>query len=330
MLALTGFLFLMSCGSSAENQQQRIPEAYKNPFVAPLTQLIEQSPDNPQNYFDRALALAKLQADSLAIVDFYKAIEMDSSNLAYKKAFADFLFEIKNFNQAKHFYEEILNAKPQDPKTELALLQTYINLKDREAARKLWTYMYQAAPKDPAVAYFEAELDLLDQDTAKAIQTLDALLARIPDMYEALFLKGNIYAAQNNVLAVRFYEKAFLLDTLDVLPLEMIGDFFHNNNQFDKALEYYRKAVRYDNTYAYAFYKSGLVYALLDSTDKALNNFDLALQNDVRFIDAYLQKAKLLLSKGRIAEAKMVYETALKFDPNNTEAISGLKKLQST
>lgn len=322
-----GFL---SCGNEPKQEVDQTPEAYRNPVVSPITHLIQLAPEEPKNYFDRAQALAQLQADSLAIIDFKKAISLDANNLGYKLAYADFLFEIKNFSEAQYIYRQILDANPNDFTVGLSLLQSHLHLSDVHAAQETLHFLEEKSPGNPILTYFQAEVKLLEKDTTQAIKILDKVLSEHPNLYAAVFLKGEVMAAQNNGTAVQYFEKAFQLDTLDVLPLELIGDFFRENNQPERALEYYRKTVTHNSTYAYGFYKTALVYRQLDSADKALSNLDLALQHNVRYVAAYLEKASILLQAGRKDEAKSMYETALQFEPRNAEALAGLKSLQSS
>lgn len=326
MLAVS--VCLISCGNEPKNDVGNIPEAYRNPVVAPITALINSSPDEPKNYFDRAKVLAELHADSLAILDFKKAMSLDTGNFAYKHHYADFLFEIKNFSEAQYIYQQILDALPDNYNAGLSLLQTHLHLSDAKAARETLSIFEKRSPNDLILKYFHAEIQLLEKDTAQALKTLDDVLAQDSTLYAAVFLKGEILAAKNNGLAVQYFEKAFQMDTADVLPLELIGDFYRDNDQPERALEYYRKTVTNNNSYAYGFYKTALVYRQMDSSDKALSNLDLALQHNVRFVAAYLEKASILLEKGKTAEAKLMYETALQFEPRNAEALAGLKSLQ--
>ena len=69
-------------------------------------------------------------------------------------------------------------------------------------------------------------------DTAKAISSFLTTLQVEPDYRDAMIQLGIMYGKQGNTLALKYYDNAFRLDTLDVFPLYAKGVFFQDKNSF--------------------------------------------------------------------------------------------------
>lgn len=327
--ACCAVFLLNACGGEDANQgKNETPNAYNNPVVLPYTEMIAKDSNNVDAYFQRAQSLANLQADSLAIIDFKKAIAFDQQNVKYKMAFGDFLFEIKNFKEAAIQYDAVLQLQAKNETAILNIVQTYIQLKDAENAWKYLNPPLKTLPDNPVLNYLTAEIALVEKDTVKAMKIVDGLIVKAPKLYAAQFLKGELLAYQNQDGAVAYYEKAFALDTMDLLPIEKIGDFYKARKDYPNALKYYRKTVAKSNSYAYGFYKAGLVYQEMDSLDKAIQNFGHAINADIKYADSYLALAQLYEKKNQKDSAIKYYQLALTFDRKSEAANMALSRLK--
>lgn len=86
---------------------------------------------------------------------------------------------------------------------------------------------------------------------------------------------------------------------------------------YDKAIEYYRKATELNPKNAWTWFNLGVVYVNLKEDEKALESFakSLELKPDNAWSLAYIG---LLLSKhGMQEEALQAYDKAVELAPNN-------------
>lgn len=319
---------LWTACTNSENDVSKMPEAYKNPTVISNTAKIIDNPNDPESYYERAMSLVNIQADSLAIVDFEKAVMMDPANFKFKYRYANFLFEIKEFAKAAEQYEMLIKLDPMSEDAILGLVQTYIKLEDAKNANKYLAPPLRTMPDNAVLVYFTAEIALVEKDTTKALNILDQLLKKDNSFYVANFLKGEILAKRNQESNIQYFEKAFQTDTLDALPIEKIGDFYFERKDYGNAMKYYKQTLKIDNSYEYGFYKAGKTYLMMDSLDKALSNYNIALQSNILYLDAYIGKAEVFEKMNLADSALNMYQQALRFHPKSEKAKEGIAKLK--
>lgn len=69
------------------------------------------------------------------------------------------------------------------------------------------------------------------------------------------------------------------------------------------------------------------VYLAQGDTEKAIKEYDEFLKLDTRASDIFIERGNAYAKLGKTAEAKADYETALKYDPTNADALAGLKQI---
>ena len=94
------------------------------------------------------------------------------------------------------------------------------------------------------------------------------------------------------------------------------GDNLFQRRQYDKAIEYYTKAIKIDPDYALAYHHRGLVKAMLNLHKEALEDYDKVIDLDSNNAPAYNNRGNLKLGLGLQQEALEDYEEAIKIDQN--------------
>lgn len=115
-------------------------------------------------------------------------------------------------------------------------------------------------------------------DTTGAIGTLEKLV-QPGELTQASLRLANLYAA-----------------TLNPKTLNFCNEILAANQERNAPEPYYFKGVYYDN---------------MGQPDKALKAFDASIQSDYNFIDAYLEKGRILYKQKKYNEALKVYQLAL-------------------
>lgn len=91
---------------------------------------------------------------------------------------------------------------------------------------------------------------------------------------------------------------------------------------YKKANEYLNKALEIDRYFAEAYFSKGLLYNETGNKDKAIENFQFAVEREPEYYDGYIQLALLYAEKSD-SLALDYYDNALRIIPASYEALYG-------
>lgn len=98
------------------------------------------------------------------------------------------------------------------------------------------------------------------------------------------------------------------------------GIAYTNQGSLDKAISDYDKALEISPSYAEAHNNLGFVYYKKGDMEKAITEYDKALEIRPYYTDAHNNLARAYYNKGELANAIVEYTKAIKFDPDNSMA----------
>lgn len=146
-----------------------------------------------------------------------------------------------------------------------------------------------------------------------------ALLKNPPRYYKYMLMVGlGIYWDNKNEFdkAVETYKKAMEILDNDSTAYNNIGYALLNLNKFGEAIGYLNTAIKIDPAFAFAYNNRGFCYANLGDFEKAFNDFGKSLRLDSG--NSYLYKFRGIANKlrGNFREALNDLETAIKKNPD--------------
>jgi len=103
------------------------------------------------------------------------------------------------------------------------------------------------------------------------------------------------------------------------------GNEKFKTGDFAGAVLHYTEAIKRNPTDHKIMYNRATCFTKLMCFDLALTDCDNCIQVDASFVKAYLSKGKVLKAMGLHRKAADVYQEALKFEPNNIEALDGCR-----
>ena len=109
--------------------------------------------------------------------------------------------------------------------------------------------------KSNRLCLISEKLNILKNPT-EAIQKLKEAIELDPTNSTALHLLGTILNEQNSPECVKFYEKCLNLNNKSYLTFNGLGNFCLKTNQFEKADEYYTKAIEINPKRSAKIYKN--------------------------------------------------------------------------
>ncbi len=142
---------------------------------------------------------------------------------------------------------------------------------------------------------------------------------------------GNIYVHEKKIAEA---EKEYLeMVKADPNYTNVLGTFYANQKLYDKAISYFEDAVKKNPEDMTAIYQIGKMSALsgqkLDRGEECLKKYLVykPKENEPSHAGANMRLAQIQEKRGNKAEAKKLYEVALKQDANLKEAKEGLTRV---
>jgi tetratricopeptide (TPR) repeat protein len=159
---------------------------------------------------------------------------------------------------------------------------------------------------------------------------------------EQFLTKGEEYAAQGKFKEAKVqFEKALKVDPFyqtAKLILEVIEDLnakriesetvihffkgavYHEKGQVDKAISEYNKAIEIDPTFVWAYVNRGNVYEDNSEYDQAISEYNKALKINSKLAAAYFNRGFVYDKKGEYDKAIADYNMAIKINPKLADA----------
>ena len=166
-----------------------------------------------------------------------------------------------------------------------------------------------------------SELLLLAGDTANAIKTLEFFI--IPgELTEAGLQLANLYAETKNPKTIAFCDLMNKNDEgkRDPNPDYLKGVYYYNINDYSKALDLFNSCIKKDYTFLDAYMEKGRILYKQSKFKEAMDVYDIAIKVSNSFADAHLWKGKCQEALGQKEAAKISYQRAFAFDKTLTEA----------
>lgn len=158
----------------------------------------------------------------------------------------------------------------------------------------------------------------------------DEIISKYPNQLDALILKSDILKDQNKPAEALIYlEKAYAFAPKDKeLAYNLAYDLAEEKNA--RALTLTDTLLMQDvtETSARAYYIKATYYNISNKLTDALKNYDLAIQKDYNFLDAYLDKGKLLYNLKNYSIAFNTFQLGLKVSPTTAEFYYWIGKTQ--
>lgn len=166
-----------------------------------------------------------------------------------------------------------------------------------------------------------ASLLAMAGDTAEAIKTMELYV--IPgELTESGLQLASFYAEMKDPRTISICDAMNKNDASgkDPEPDYLKGVYYYNIDDYPKALEQFNSCIKKDYTFLDAYMEKGRILYKMNKYADAISVYDLAISVSNSFADAHYWKGKCLEALGEKAEAKISYQRAYAFDKSLTEA----------
>jgi tetratricopeptide (TPR) repeat protein len=252
-------------------------------------------------------------------------------------------FDKKEYDDASDYFEEATEADPKGADYFNWLGNTYGTIA-RDAnmlkqgmlapkMKKAWETAIALDPKNldartSLIQYYLQAPGFMGGSIDKAKEVAKQIIALNPA--EGHRQLGNVYLSDKKPAEA---EKEFL-EAVKINPdyISLLANFYTNQKQYDKAFALFEEAIKKNPQDYTSIYQVGKTSALsgqkLDRGEECLKKYltHTPMQNEPSHAGANMRLAQIKEKRGQKAEAKKLFETALKLDGGLKEAKEGLER----
>ncbi len=135
------------------------------------------------------------------------------------------------------------------------------------------------------------------------------------------YLKGYFTDAINEFNGV---VESGATDKDKAIALKYLGMIAYDRKQYNKAIEFYNRAIKYDSKYPQLYKNLAKAYRKNNEYSKALQAIEKAISLNSDATVPHMLKGNILYDIGKYKEAVSAYKTALKLKPNNPSLLYNL------
>lgn len=313
ILIIVFTFYLFSC---TENVQKNNAET-QSPEVSKISEEIKNNPNKADLYFKRGIIFQKLEQDSLALNDFFKAVKLDSTKAEYNSIIGELLFNHKDITGSIKWIQKAIELNPSDEIAHLKMANLFMFTEDypkafTEINTVLRSNVYNAE------AYFLKGMCYKGlKDTNRAISSFQTAVQTEPKYVDAHMQLALIYQLKKDPIALSYFENAYKADTTDLEPLYGKAMFWQNQDNFDEAKKIFTRIVSINKEYPKSYYNMGWMLLQEDSTEKAIRQFNIAIEVKPDYADAYFNRGLCYEIQKNFQNAIHDYNQAINFNQDN-------------
>ena len=183
----------------------------------------------------------------------------------------------------------------------------------------LKTYNSADLYAEKAQAFYRLKEYELSNEAAEKALTINPKNAR------GNHYRGNYYAINNEYdKAIEYYNKAIEADSKDDYPYIGLGIVYYDLKEYDKAKECYKKAIEANPKDAYSYNGLGNTYYDLKEFNKAIEYYNKAIEIDPKDAYSYNGLGNTYYDLKEFNKAIEYYNKAIEIDPKDAYPYSGL------
>jgi len=280
---------------------------------------IQLKSDCASCYYNRGLALLEMGKYHKSRYDFDQVLKINPADTDAYEQRGGVHYLLGNYDKAISDFTFVILAKPQ--------ANIYINrgmayleqVKYNDALRDLENAM-NMNEDDPEAYRVIGDTYFAKGEAEQAIEYYSMALNKDPDDQKTLNNRGNTYQQLGmNSLALADYDHAVAV-TQNSHTYTNRAKFWLNQGEYDKALVDCRRASQLDYKNAEAYYYIGQVENAKGNTQRALSNFNKAVEINDQRADFYNGRGLALFKLNEFEDALDDFKQAVAIDPSDAAA----------
>ncbi len=330
------FVFLFSSCINESKKGTTIPpvpevtaKARREAAIAFLTDAIESSSNNSENYYKRSLLYLENGNIKEALEDINNAINIKANVGNYFQAKALIL---RDSNQPQLALEaaskaEVLNTE--SPELYTLLGDLYQQLGQYGKSRAYLRKALQISPNNGETYFYQGEIAAKMADTTLALALYQQTLGLKPSFLPAYLKLIQSYTNLREYdLALLYSREALKYHPQSASLYLQRGNTYNRTWKLDSAILCYNRAIQLDTNLIQASFNSGLIYFKSRAYKLALPFFERTLKHDSKYPDAKFYVAQCLEYTGEYVKAEEYYNQMIAENAQDYKALGGISRVQ--
>lgn len=328
-------ILILIAFTGCHNKEQAVSENPETVAIEPAQNDLErlntgvaQNPTQVSPYLERAVYFARRDMPNEALKDINSALSLNEDDPEVYASLSEVYMYDGKMQRSLDALKKAIGLAPNEARYSVMMARLYLTMSDY---KQTFNALREGLGKDPdnAEAFFISGLAHEEMgDTIQAIENYQLAVARKQDYYDALKQLGILYSIKKDRLAVDYLRNAATLKPESPEPLYVLGMFYQENGEPDKALSVYEEILIIQPDYFLAHYNKGYVFLVFkEDYTSAIESFTKAIEMDKENVDALYNRALAYELSGSLEKARAEYNKILRMQVNDDRAIQGLNRL---
>ncbi|MBF0445632.1 MAG: tetratricopeptide repeat protein [Magnetococcales bacterium] len=279
--------------------------------------IIQAVPNNIDAINLLGVIAQKLNRHDLAVMEFRRAINIDSSKYMLFYNIGRSLHHLGSVDEAMQNLKTALSMEPENIQIK-NFLQSISNsstsnsehdtaIVNAEQALQKGVDFHHAKQFDQAIKCYEKVLEIRPNDAA-TISNIGTALQSMGKLDEA----------------VSSYKKAIKIKPDYAMAYSNLGNILAEQGRVEEAITHYKKAIKIKPDYSLAYFNLGNAQKIQGKLDAASKSYQKAIEIKPDYAESYNNIGNILKEQNRIDEAIACYKNAIKFKPDYAEGYNNL------
>lgn len=322
---------LVSCTSKNDERERYISDSDTtySADVRSISERINKSPEDASLYAIRANTFYYEENYPEALLDIEQSILLSPNEALFYYRKGEYLMSMDSVDSksVKKAYQKSIELNPEFSDAILAYSKLLIaRMEYKEADRMLSKAL--SVDNTNSKAYFLRGMSRKEQnDTAGAINMFSKAVSHDDSYFDAVLQIGDLYAAQNNELALLYFDRALAINEYSADAYYSKGLYLQNHSKFKDALKMYERTIELNSGYRLAYYNLAYIMIEFENYSDAHKQLDKAIEVDPGYENAYNLKGVCYQKEGNLELAREYYNRTISLNPDNPFAKRNLEKL---
>lgn len=234
------------------------------------------------NSTQKAIEFFKKGEWQKAIDEFSLLLENDEQNAELYNNMALCYYYLGQIEPAERFFLKALGINAQLAEVYINLADLYFKQKNYNDAIDLLHIGTAEVPDNMVLKHYLARVYMEDARLDLAIDELDKILEAQPENYDAYYDLARVYFELGNyLLSIENFENVLLYKEDNEWVYYYLAQAYEANDEVDKALSNYLKAIALNDKFHPAYKKAGVLFLARNDIEGAIEYFEDYIKMDI-------------------------------------------------